>query len=63
MRVLPRAGRPEELIQQGRVTVNGHTVTELGTKADTEYDVVKVDGKRSISAPVTFISFSISRRM
>src|ERR1051326_8539062 len=37
--------KAEELITQGRVTVNGHTVTELGSKADIERDHIKVDGK------------------
>jgi 23S rRNA pseudouridine2605 synthase len=37
--------KAEELITQGRVTVNGQTVTELGTKADPERDHIKVDGK------------------
>jgi 23S rRNA pseudouridine2605 synthase len=36
----------EELIVQGRVQVNGATVTELGTKADPETDEIKVDGRR-----------------
>src|SRR6266403_5078748 len=36
----------EELIQAGRVTVNGHKVTELGSKADPASDVIKVDGKK-----------------
>jgi 23S rRNA pseudouridine2605 synthase len=36
----------EELITQGRVTVNGRTVTELGTKADADRDEIKVDGRR-----------------
>ena len=36
----------EELIQQGRVSVNGQTVTELGTKADPSVDEIKVDGRR-----------------
>jgi 23S rRNA pseudouridine2605 synthase len=35
----------EQMIQKGRVTVNGRTVTELGTKADGERDHIKVDGK------------------
>ncbi len=35
----------EELIAQGRVQVNGVTVTELGTKADPD-DEIKVDGRR-----------------
>jgi 23S rRNA pseudouridine2605 synthase len=40
----------EELIVQGRVTVNGTTVTELGTKADPSVDDVRVDGRR-VKAP------------
>ena len=36
----------EELIVQGRVSVNGKTVTELGTKADPSVDEIKVDGRR-----------------
>ena len=31
---------------QGRVTVNGAPVTELGTKADPEVDDIRVDGRR-----------------
>ena len=33
------------MIRQGRVTVNGRVVTELGTKATAERDHIKVDGK------------------
>ena len=36
----------EQLILDGRVTVNGATVTELGTKADPEHDDIRVDGRR-----------------
>src|SRR5947209_16679676 len=36
----------EEMIQAGRVRVNGHVVTELGSKADPSEDVIKVDGKK-----------------
>jgi 23S rRNA pseudouridine2605 synthase len=36
----------ETLIVQGRVTVNGETVIELGTKADPEADDIRVDGRR-----------------
>jgi 23S rRNA pseudouridine2605 synthase len=35
----------EELIVAGRVTVNGHTVTELGTKVDPDVVQIAVDGK------------------
>jgi 23S rRNA pseudouridine2605 synthase len=37
--------KAEELITQGRVSVNGQTITELGSKADIERDHIKVDGK------------------
>ena len=36
----------ETLIAQGRVTVNGQTVRELGTKADPADDDIRVDGRR-----------------
>src|SRR3954451_4293278 len=36
----------EELIAQGRVQVNGKTVTALGTKANADADEIKVDGRR-----------------
>jgi 23S rRNA pseudouridine2605 synthase len=37
--------KAEELITGGLVSVNGKTVTELGTKADPEVDRIKVNGK------------------
>jgi 23S rRNA pseudouridine2605 synthase len=37
--------KAEELILEGRVQVNGQTVTELGTKADPDRDHIRVDGK------------------
>jgi len=37
--------KAELLIQQGRVTVNGRVVTELGSKAAPGRDHIKVDGK------------------
>jgi 23S rRNA pseudouridine2605 synthase len=36
----------EEFITQGRVSVNGTTVSELGSKADPETDDIRVDGRR-----------------
>jgi 23S rRNA pseudouridine2605 synthase len=36
----------ETLITQGRVTVNGRTVTALGSKADPAADDIRVDGRR-----------------
>ena len=40
----------EKLIAEGRVTVNGHTVSEMGTKADPARDDIRIDGRR-INAP------------
>ena len=36
----------EKLIAEGRVTLNGQTVREMGTKADPASDDVRVDGRR-----------------
>jgi 23S rRNA pseudouridine2605 synthase len=36
----------ERLMTEGRVTVNGQTVTELGSKADPAVDDIRVDGRR-----------------
>jgi 23S rRNA pseudouridine2605 synthase len=49
-KILAQAGiasrrKAEELILEGRVQVNGQTVTELGTRADLSRDHVRVDGK------------------
>ncbi|HBI14876.1 MAG TPA: pseudouridine synthase [Desulfobulbaceae bacterium] len=49
-KILARAGissrrRAEEYIRQGRIAVNGRTVTELGTKADPAADRITFDGK------------------
>ena len=49
-KILSQAGiasrrQAEKIIVEGRVVVNGATVTELGSKADIERDHIKVDGK------------------
>ena len=49
-KIIARAGiasrrRAEDLIRSGMVTVNGRTVTELGSKADETTDHIKVSGK------------------
>ena len=54
-KVISRAGiasrrAAEKIITDGRVTVNGKLVTELGTKVHTRKDLILVDGKK-ISLP------------
>jgi 23S rRNA pseudouridine2605 synthase len=49
-KILSQAGiasrrKAEVLITEGRVTVNGAEITELGSKADLERDHIKVDGR------------------
>jgi 23S rRNA pseudouridine2605 synthase len=49
-KILARAGvasrrKAETLMLEGRVTVNGQTIVELGAKADFARDHIKVDGK------------------
>jgi len=49
-KILAQAGvasrrKAEEMIEQGRVQINGKTITELGTKADAGRDHIRVDGK------------------
>jgi 23S rRNA pseudouridine2605 synthase len=49
-KILAHAGvasrrQAEQIIVEGRVTVNGSVISELGSKADLERDHIKVDGK------------------
>jgi 23S rRNA pseudouridine2605 synthase len=64
-KILSQAGvtsrrKAEELIVQGRVTVNGETVTELGSKADLERDHIKVDG-RLLHAPKRHVYLALNK--
>jgi 23S rRNA pseudouridine2605 synthase len=64
-KILSQAGvasrrKAEELITEGRVTVNGEVVTELGSKADFEVDHVKVDG-RLLHAPKRHIYLAMNK--
>jgi 23S rRNA pseudouridine2605 synthase len=50
-KILAHAGissrrKAEEIITEGRVTVNGTVIRELGSRADSTVDVIRVDGKR-----------------
>jgi 23S rRNA pseudouridine2605 synthase len=50
-KILAHAGvasrrKAESMIREGRVSVNGTIVAELGTRVDPAADVIKVDGKR-----------------
>src|ERR1044072_9100320 len=49
-KILSRAGvasrrQAEQIIRDGRVTVNGTITTEMGSKADLDTDHIKVDGR------------------
>ena len=50
----------EQLMIEGRVTVNGAVITELGTKADPERDHIKVDGKR-VGAPEHLVYIAMNK--
>ena len=52
--------KAEELIVAGHVSVNGKTITELGSKADLAVDKVKVDGQ-VIGAPKHFVYFAFNK--
>lgn len=60
-KILSRAGvasrrAAEALIEEGRVSVNGTTVREMGTKADPTIDDIRVDGRRIKTAqPLRYI--------
>jgi 23S rRNA pseudouridine2605 synthase len=57
--------KAETLIQEGRVTVNGRVITQLGAKADPERDYIKVDGKliRDLSFKKTYILLNKPRQV
>lgn len=50
----------EELIRQGRVTVNGRVVTELGTKVVPGRDTVAVDG-RPLRGPEKLVYLALNK--
>jgi 23S rRNA pseudouridine2605 synthase len=48
------------MIVEGRVTVNGQTITELGSKADFEKDHIKVDG-HLLRAPSRHVYIALNK--
>ncbi len=64
-KILSQAGvasrrHAEQMIVEGRVTVNGAVVTELGSKADIESDHIKVDG-RLLRAPKRLVYIALHK--
>jgi 23S rRNA pseudouridine2605 synthase len=64
-KILAHAGiasrrKAEELLVEGRVSVNGKTVSELGSKADPERDHIKVDGQR-IAIPTRHVYIALNK--
>jgi len=64
-KILARAGfasrrGAEQLMLEGRVSVNGKHVRELGTKADLENDDVRVDGVR-VKAPQALVYLVLNK--
>jgi 23S rRNA pseudouridine2605 synthase len=64
-KILSQAGiasrrQAEQIILEGRVTVNGAVVSELGSKADIECDHIKVDG-RLLRAPKHLIYIALNK--
>jgi 23S rRNA pseudouridine2605 synthase len=64
-KILSQAGvasrrKAEQLIVEGRVSVNGKTITELGSKADLENDHIKVDGK-ALKKPKRHVYIAINK--
>ncbi len=64
-KILSQAGvasrrQAERIMLEGRVTVNGAVVTELGSKANLETDHIKVDGKL-VRAPKNLIYIILNK--
>ena len=64
-KILSRAGvasrrKAEEYMIEGRVTVNGKVVTELGAKAELGRDHIKVDG-RLLHAPKRLVYLAVNK--
>ena len=65
-KILSQAGvasrrHAEQMILEGRVTVNGTVVSELGSKADFEHDHIKVDG-RLLHPPKRLVYIALNKQ-
>ncbi|OGE79973.1 MAG: hypothetical protein A2660_02655 [Candidatus Doudnabacteria bacterium RIFCSPHIGHO2_01_FULL_45_18] len=52
----------EELITSGRVKVNGHIITKLGTKVDPDKDLVEVNGKKIALQKLVYLVMNKPRK-
>jgi pseudouridine synthase len=52
--------KAEQIILEGRVSVNGKPVSKLGSKADLEHDHVRVDG-RLLSRPTEYVYLLVNK--
>jgi 23S rRNA pseudouridine2605 synthase len=64
-KILSQAGiasrrQAEKIILEGRVTVNGSVISEMGSKADLDRDHIKVDG-RLIHAPKHLVYVALNK--
>src|SRR5438132_8658650 len=64
-KVLSQAGvasrrAAKKIMAEGRVTVNGAVISELGSKADLERDHIKVDG-RLLHAPKRLVYLALNK--
>lgn len=64
-KILSQAGvasrrQAEKIMLEGRVTVNGTVITELGSKADLERDHIKVDG-RLVRLPKSLVYIALNK--
>jgi 23S rRNA pseudouridine2605 synthase len=64
-KILAHAGvasrrKAEQLIVEGRVTVNGAVITQLGSRADFSHDHIKVDG-RLLHAPERLVYIALNK--
>jgi 23S rRNA pseudouridine2605 synthase len=67
-KILARGGiasrrKAEELISAGRVKVDGHVVTELGSQADPASSRIEVDGRPVIGEPKVYLVFHKPRNV